>query len=85
MNVKCYKSAGKYDKHNGQFKRWKANFRCALRSLPDVEEVKNYKDTVSNPSLESFKVFRLLKEVPRKSKSSQSLDFVPNPGIQVLC
>jgi len=33
--------AGKCTNNVDEPKRWKANFRCALNSLPDVQEVKD--------------------------------------------
>jgi Interferon regulatory factor transcription factor len=59
-----FESAGRYDAEKGEFKRWKANFRCALHSLDDVQEVKF---SGSSNNGESFKVFELLDEKPRKS------------------
>ncbi|XP_060071770.1 interferon regulatory factor 1-like [Ylistrum balloti] len=44
-------------------KRWKANFRCALNSLPDVTEVK---DQGVRKGQNAFKVYRFLEE--KKSK-----------------
>lgn len=44
-------------------KTWKANFRCALNSLPDIEEVK---DRSINKGHHAMRVFRML---PQASKS----------------
>lgn len=44
-------------------KTWKANFRCALNSLPDIEEVK---DRSVNKGHHAMRVFRML---PQASKS----------------
>lgn len=46
-------------------KTWKANFRCALNSLPDIEEVK---DRSVNKGHHAMRVFRML---PQASKSRE--------------
>ncbi|XP_073335330.1 interferon regulatory factor 1b isoform X3 [Pagrus major] len=43
-------------------KTWKANFRCAMNSLPDVEEVK---DESINKGHQAMRVFRLLPSTPK--------------------
>jgi Interferon regulatory factor transcription factor len=56
---------GKYaESQADEPKRWKANFRCALNSLPDVREVKNAGQTRGNSP---FKVYELSEEVNRKN------------------
>ncbi|XP_072518250.1 interferon regulatory factor 1b [Salminus brasiliensis] len=67
--------------HTGKFKEgvtdpdpktWKANFRCAMNSLPDIEEVK---DKSVNKGCEAVRVYRMLQVVKNKGKrSSTSLD-----------
>ncbi|XP_046723271.1 interferon regulatory factor 1b isoform X2 [Silurus meridionalis] len=67
--------------HTGKFKpgitepdpkTWKANFRCAMNSLPDIEEVK---DKSINKGCEAVRVYRMLQVVKNKSKrSSKSLE-----------
>lgn len=55
--------AGKYG--HGQItdpKTWKANFRCALNSLPDIEEVK---DKSINKGHQAKRVFRMLPVTPK--------------------
>lgn len=55
--------AGKYV--HGQItdpKTWKANFRCALNSLPDIEEVK---DRSINKGHQAKRVFRMLPVTPK--------------------
>ncbi|NXG71673.1 IRF1 factor, partial [Baryphthengus martii] len=56
-------------------KTWKANFRCAMNSLPDIEEVK---DKSINKGSSAVRVYRMLppltkdqKKAERKSKSSR--------------
>nr|WDI23424.1 IRF1 [Azumapecten farreri] len=50
-------------------KRWKANFRCALNSLPDVAEVK---EQGVRKGQNAFKVYRFLEE--KKSKFSKPVE-----------
>lgn len=54
-------------------KTWKANFRCALNSLPDIEEVK---DQSVHKGQQAMRVFRMLpvsqKSKDRRRKSSKS-------------
>ncbi|KAM8742358.1 interferon regulatory factor 1b [Acanthopagrus schlegelii] len=54
-------------------KTWKANFRCAMNSLPDVEEVK---DKSINKGHQAMRVFRLLPTTPKsrdkRTKAKQS-------------
>ncbi|XP_007520007.1 interferon regulatory factor 1 isoform X1 [Erinaceus europaeus] len=55
-------------------KTWKANFRCAMNSLPDIEEVK---DQSRNKGSSAVRVYRMLPPLTknqrkeRKSKSSR--------------
>ncbi|XP_027704974.1 interferon regulatory factor 1 isoform X2 [Vombatus ursinus] len=55
-------------------KTWKANFRCAMNSLPDIEEVK---DQSRNKGSSAVRVYRMLPPLTknqrkeRKSKSSK--------------
>ncbi|NXE86791.1 IRF1 factor, partial [Menura novaehollandiae] len=57
-------------------KTWKANFRCAMNSLPDIEEVK---DKSINKGSSAVRVYRMLPPLPkhqkkeRKSKSSREV------------
>ncbi|MBN3302583.1 IRF1 factor, partial [Amia calva] len=44
-------------------KTWKANFRCAMNSLPDIEEVK---DKSVNKGCSAVRVYRMLPPVPKK-------------------
>ncbi|KAF7666716.1 hypothetical protein LDENG_00094750 [Lucifuga dentata] len=56
-------------------KTWKANFRCAMNSLPDIEEVK---DKSINKGHQAVRVYRLLpvssksKDKRRKSKDTKT-------------
>nr|XP_046267374.1 interferon regulatory factor 1b isoform X2 [Scatophagus argus] len=43
-------------------KTWKANFRCAMNSLPDIEEVK---DKSINKGHQAVRVFRMLPATPK--------------------
>lgn len=38
-------------------KMWKANFRCAINSLPDIEELRDRGKTKGN---DAYKVYRLI-------------------------
>ncbi|XP_042354656.1 interferon regulatory factor 1b isoform X2 [Plectropomus leopardus] len=49
-------------------KTWKANFRCAMNSLPDIEEVK---DRSINKGHQAVRVFRMLPTSP-KSRDKRS-------------
>ncbi|XP_072368572.1 interferon regulatory factor 1-like [Scyliorhinus torazame] len=67
--------------HTGRFrqgidlpepKTWKANFRCAMNSLPDIEEVK---DRSVNKGSSAIRVYRMLPPLDRsnqKEKKSRS-------------
>ncbi|KAM6970039.1 interferon regulatory factor 1b [Aplochiton taeniatus] len=67
--------------HTGKFtqgqtkadpKTWKANFRCAMNSLPDIEEVK---DKSVNRGHGAVRVYRMLQATTRpKEKRSKSKD-----------
>ncbi|KAM4727176.1 interferon regulatory factor 1b [Anableps anableps] len=53
-------------------KTWKANFRCAMNSLPDIEEVK---DKSINKGHQAMRVFRMLPALPKcRDKRSKSRD-----------
>lgn len=67
----------RWARHTGKFmdgdeadpKRWKANFRCALNSLPDVEELK---DRGLRKGNNAFKIYKFLDEKKMKSKRRQN-------------
>ncbi|XP_026103443.1 interferon regulatory factor 2 isoform X4 [Carassius auratus] len=46
-------------------KTWKANFRCAMNSLPDIEEVK---DKSMKKGTNAFRVYKMLSASERQSK-----------------
>ncbi|KAI3373862.1 hypothetical protein L3Q82_022442, partial [Scortum barcoo] len=53
-------------------KTWKANFRCAMNSLPDIEEVK---DRSVNKGHQAMRVFRMLPSTPKcRDKRSKGKD-----------
>lgn len=53
-------------------KTWKANFRCAMNSLPDIEEVK---DKSINKGHQAMRVFRMLPPTPKsRDKRSKAKD-----------
>jgi len=49
-------------------KTWKANFRCAVNSLPDMEEVK---DKSMKKGTNAFRVYKMLSSSERGSKKGQ--------------
>nr|KAF6368761.1 interferon regulatory factor 2 [Myotis myotis] len=49
-------------------KTWKANFRCAMNSLPDIEEVKDKSIKKGN---NAFRVYRMLPLSERPSKKAK--------------
>lgn len=55
--------SGKFDPLHPNTRKWKANFRCALRSLPDVDEVKNLSHKTGK---DAYKIFKFLPEKQRK-------------------
>ncbi|KAG7282004.1 hypothetical protein CRUP_020109 [Coryphaenoides rupestris] len=50
-------------------KTWKANFRCAVNSLPDMEEVK---DKSMKKGTNAFRVYKMLSSSERGSKKALS-------------
>lgn len=59
---------GKYkEKETPNPKIWKANFRCALNSLPDMEEVTERRSTKGN---NAFKVYKITDRSNYESKKS---------------
>ena len=51
-------------------KTWKANFRCAMNSLPDIEEVK---DKSIKKGTNAFRVYKMLSYPERCMKKGESL------------
>ncbi|KAG9336000.1 hypothetical protein JZ751_003399 [Albula glossodonta] len=49
-------------------KTWKANFRCAMNSLPDIEEVK---DKSMKKGSNAFRVYRMLSQTERPTKKGK--------------
>ncbi|KAM9477774.1 interferon regulatory factor 2a isoform 2-T2 [Clarias gariepinus] len=49
-------------------KTWKANFRCAMNSLPDIEEVK---DKSMKSGSNAFRMYRMLSPVERAAKKAK--------------
>lgn len=76
--------AGKYTQ--GQTtdpKTWKANFRCALNSLPDIEEVK---DKSINKGHQAKRVFRMLPVTPKSRGETSDRAFpVAQEASSALC
>lgn len=51
-------------------KTWKANFRCAMNSLPDIEEVK---DKSINRGSSAVRVYRMLPPLTKHQKKGKAL------------
>ncbi|XP_048826717.1 interferon regulatory factor 2-like [Brienomyrus brachyistius] len=49
-------------------KTWKANFRCAMNSLPDIEEVK---DKSIKKGTNAFRVYKMLMPTERRTKKGK--------------
>ncbi|XP_037833313.1 interferon regulatory factor 2 isoform X2 [Kryptolebias marmoratus] len=49
-------------------KTWKANFRCAMNSLPDIEEVK---DKSIKKGTNAFRVYKMLSSSERSLKKGE--------------
>lgn len=72
---------GKYEEGQpGDPKTWKANFRCALNSLPDIEEVKTQSVNKGHGAL---RVFRLLPLSPRLKGERRSRGTKPRRQTRV--
>jgi len=64
---------GRYNSREPDYKRWKANFRCAVNSLQDVREVKEMRGTKAG---DPYKVYKLLPAIPTKSKNADQMKFL---------
>jgi len=53
-------------------KTWKANFRCAMNSLPDIEEVK---DKSIKKGTNAFRVYKMLSFSERMMKKGEHNHF----------
>jgi len=70
MLLDCSVFAGKCSNSVDEPKRWKANFRCALNSLPDVQEVKRFSQARGK---DPYKVYEFLgDDVPRKTTTKST-------------
>eukprot|EP00062_Callorhinchus_milii_P015833 gi/632966504/ref/XP_007899457.1/ PREDICTED: interferon regulatory factor 1 [Callorhinchus milii] len=67
--------------HTGRFrpgkdspdpKTWKANFRCAMNSLPDIEEVKDKSINRGSGAIRVYNILRHLDKPKQKEKYSKS-------------
>ena len=63
----CVCVSGKYQQgvDRPDPKTWKANFRCAVNSLPDMEEVK---DKSIKKGTNAFRVYKMLSSSERSNK-----------------
>ncbi|XP_035522949.1 LOW QUALITY PROTEIN: interferon regulatory factor 1b [Morone saxatilis] len=63
-------------------KTWKANFRCAMNSLPDIEEVK---DKSINKGHQAMRVFRMLPATPKsRDKRNKAKDTKPRKKSSIV-
>ena len=71
-HILCISLTEKYDPETDEPKAnpkiWKANFRCAINSLPDIEELKDQGKTKGN---DAFKVYRLNPKKPKKTRTGK--------------
>lgn len=63
-------------------KTWKANFRCAMNSLPDIEEVKDKSIKKGN---NAFRVYRMLPLSERPSKKGEGRACQHEMLLRALC
>ncbi|CAI5766595.1 interferon regulatory factor 1 [Podarcis lilfordi] len=54
-------------------KTWKANFRCAMNSLPDIEEVKDKSISKGSSAVRVYRMLEPSAKSPKKEKKSKSL------------
>ncbi|XP_078329513.1 uncharacterized protein LOC111100791 isoform X1 [Crassostrea virginica] len=59
--------------HDGNHKRWKANFRCALNSLPDVIELKDLGVRKGDNAFKVYKFIDLNDEKDREEKKKMQM------------
>ncbi|XP_051506338.1 interferon regulatory factor 2-like isoform X1 [Myxocyprinus asiaticus] len=62
-------------------KTWKANFRCAMNSLPDIEEVK---DKSIKKGTNAFRVYKMLSASERHSKRGKKRAFEKEDKIKAV-
>ncbi|XP_043835920.1 interferon regulatory factor 1 isoform X1 [Dromiciops gliroides] len=53
-------------------KTWKANFRCAMNSLPDIEEVKDQSRNKGSSAVRVYRMLPPLTKTQRKERKSKS-------------
>lgn len=58
-------------------KTWKANFRCAMNSLPDIEEVK---DQSRNKGSSAVRVYRMLPPLTKNQRKGNLRALGPQEG-----
>lgn len=71
--------AGKYQPgiNRPDPKTWKANFRCAMNSLPDIQEVK---DKSIKKGTNAFRVYKMLSYAERNLKKGEPVLSLLNSG-----
>ncbi|XP_042614707.1 interferon regulatory factor 2-like isoform X1 [Cyprinus carpio] len=55
-------------------KTWKANFRCAMNSLPDIEEVKDKSMKKGNNAFRMYRMLSLYEKAVKKGKKKMDLE-----------
>ncbi|XP_052457326.1 interferon regulatory factor 2 [Carassius gibelio] len=55
-------------------KTWKANFRCAMNSLPDIEEVKDKSMKKGNNAFRIYRMLSLYEKTVKKGKKKMDLE-----------
>ena len=60
-------------------KTWKANFRCAMNSLPDIEEVK---DQSRNKGSSAVRVYRMLPPLTKSQRKGTQRPLGPGEALR---
>ncbi|KAM6224533.1 interferon regulatory factor 1 isoform 3-T3 [Rhynchocyon petersi] len=66
-------------------KTWKANFRCAMNSLPDIEEVKDQSRNRGSSAVRVYRMLPPLTKNQRKERKSKSLRDAKNKTKRKSC
>uniref|UniRef100_A0A2K5EYN4 Interferon regulatory factor 1 n=1 Tax=Aotus nancymaae TaxID=37293 RepID=A0A2K5EYN4_AOTNA len=66
-------------------KTWKANFRCAMNSLPDIEEVKDQSRNKGSSAVRVYRMLPPLNKNQRKERKSKSSRDAKSKAKRKLC
>ncbi|XP_003464582.2 interferon regulatory factor 1 isoform X3 [Cavia porcellus] len=66
-------------------KTWKANFRCAMNSLPDIEEVKDQSRNKGSTAVRVYRMLPPLTKNQRKERKSKSSRDTKSKGKRKSC